>query len=385
MLKIYENNDDTREPTKPTTKPSPHSPIIIRGSYFEDEDEPIIRVTSQEEENDYSSVDELDLDFDLDLDHDSNRADIKEDGNLGVFLYQAILSTIIAIVYTVISMATAPISENFLLTIKTISTNDFSFSDTIYNSVTTFFTYMNEQRPLELNAQLLGEVVEVEEIIDPTPVEVELDEVITPTDDIIEDILVDITTDTTVEESILLEESDSFEEESPIHEVESIPTTATVQDGVELVVPANATLTPIIFAGDITFPIDEYYRVSSGYGFRTNPITKEDEFHTAYDLAANEGTNILAVLDGVVVNSRTNEDLGNYITLDHGSGLTTLYGHCYDLLVESGDTVKQGDIIATVGSTGTSTGNHLHFGMKMDGIYFDPAYVFTGLQPLEGE
>lgn len=366
ILQLYENIQDDDEikdepdtPKEEPIKQSTYQPIIIRGSYFEEDEE---------------SDEKDEVDFDEANFFTDEKDNAKDEGNLGVFLYQAILSTIIAIVYTVSSTIVAPFSQNVLTTVKSVSSDDFSFSGSVYQSVGTFFTYINEQRPIELNAQFFGDLLDLDSDILVVE-EIETDDFVEPIIEIV-DIIEPVEL---VEEENQLPIDETLEQEAPevtdsIDELESIQTNATIQE-----LPVNVTLTPVIFAGDIVFPISDYYYVTSDFGFRVNPITKVDEFHTAYDLAADKGTNILAVLDGTVVESRLGNDLGNFVTLDHGNGLTSLYGHCYELLVKAGDTVKQGDVIATVGSTGTSTGNHLHFGMKMNGIYFDPSYIFDEL------
>lgn len=376
VLQLYDNiqedddeiKDEPKQETESIIKPLAHQPIIIRGSYFEDAED---TVTEKDE-----------LDFDEDYFFTEEKDNPKDEGNLGVFLYQAILSTTIAIIYTISSMVVAPFSQNALTTVKSISTNDFSFSDGVYHSIATFFTYINEQRPIQLNAEFFSDILEPDIFVIE---EIENDDLIEPT---IEEVVEDVAIDETTAEDIAIDEllpntdeatqepseSKEYEDEGENEEKESIQTNAIIQD-----IPVNVTLTPVIFAGDIIFPISDNYYVTSDFGFRTNPVTNEHEFHTAYDLAADQGTNILAVLDGTVVDCRLGNDLGNFITLDHGSGLTSLYAHCYELLVKVGDTVKKGDIIATVGSTGTSTGNHLHFGMKMNGVYFDPSYIFDEL------
>lgn len=360
-------------------------PIIIRGNYYEDEYEPIIKVceentkpSNSNSNSNNNNYEENDDDYQIDLENffkyeEDDILDIeesppkKDEGNLGVFLYQAILATVIAIGYTLISMSFAPISQNILDTIKTTSSNDFSFSTNLYQSVGTFFTFINEQKPLQLNSSIVENILIEENPIENIVVEnIFTEDTSTTFDEII------LNDSNILEDTLINEELDEFElVEITVEPEESITTNATIKE-----VPVNVTLTPIIFAGEITFPISSYYRVTSDFGFRTNPVTQEDEFHTAYDLAADKGTNILSILDGTIVESRLGNDLGYYIIIDHGQGLTSLYGHCDELLVNAGDKVKQGDIIATVGNTGTSTGNHLHFGMKMDGIYFDPSYIF---------
>ena len=101
-----------------------------------------------------------------------------------------------------------------------------------------------------------------------------------------------------------------------------------------------------------------------------------EAFHKGVDIAAPEGTRILAAADGVVEISAQEDAFGNYVKIDHGNGFYTLYAHCSSLVAKEGMHVRAGDVIAYVGSTGNSTGNHLHFAMAKDGVYFDPAYLY---------
>lgn len=125
--------------------------------------------------------------------------------------------------------------------------------------------------------------------------------------------------------------------------------------------------------GQFTFPMAWYYRVSSEFGYRIHPIFGYGHGHTGIDLSADTGTEIYAAYDGVVVLSTYNSAAGNYIAIDHGSTLITMYLHCSKLYVNEGDTVKAGDLIGLVGNTGNSTGPHLHFTVKYNGEYVDPA------------
>ena len=117
---------------------------------------------------------------------------------------------------------------------------------------------------------------------------------------------------------------------------------------------------------------------SSGFGYRMHPIHNEVRFHYGTDFAADSGTVIHAFADGTVLEAGTDEGYGNYVKLDHGNGFVTLYGHCSELLVSSGETVSISQPIALVGSTGQSTGPHLHFELMHDGIYLNPEfYLYT--------
>lgn len=124
--------------------------------------------------------------------------------------------------------------------------------------------------------------------------------------------------------------------------------------------------------GVFCWPAPSYTRISSPYGYRIHPIYKTKKFHSGVDMAAPGGTNILAAADGVVKMAGWNGGYGNCIVIDHGGGVSTLYGHSQRLLVSKGQTVKKGQVIALVGTTGASTGNHLHFEVLLNGKTTDP-------------
>lgn len=115
-------------------------------------------------------------------------------------------------------------------------------------------------------------------------------------------------------------------------------------------------------------------KLTCDYGYRTHPVTGvKNSFHTGIDIGnAPTGTNIYASKSGKVIKAGWNTAYGNMIIIDHGNGISTLYGHASKLLVSVGDTVKQGDIIAKVGSTGYSTGPHLHFEFRENGKSVNP-------------
>lgn len=122
------------------------------------------------------------------------------------------------------------------------------------------------------------------------------------------------------------------------------------------------------------FDFDWTPTVSSRFGFRTHPVSGEtDTFHTGLDLAVPEGTPIRAVQSGVVLQAVNGTDgYGRYVLIQHDNGYQTLYAHCHELLVTSGQKVLMGDVIARVGTTGMSTGNHLHIEVRRDGEFLDP-------------
>lgn len=124
--------------------------------------------------------------------------------------------------------------------------------------------------------------------------------------------------------------------------------------------------------GVFAWPCPSYKRISDEYGNRIHPILGTQQFHNGLDMAAPGGSPILAAYDGDVVAAAYNGSMGNYIMIDHGSGLYTIYMHCSALYVSKGQTVSKGQKIAAVGSTGRSTGNHLHFSVRLNGSYVSP-------------
>lgn len=132
---------------------------------------------------------------------------------------------------------------------------------------------------------------------------------------------------------------------------------------------------PFIGADGFCSPIGEHWRnvVTSEFGSRIDPITGQRRGHTGIDLAVPTGTPIRAALPGTVtVSSYDQGGYGYYIKIDHGNGLSTLYGHCSQLMVSVGRTVEGGTVVAMSGSTGRSTGPHLHFEVRVNGDRVNP-------------
>lgn len=117
-------------------------------------------------------------------------------------------------------------------------------------------------------------------------------------------------------------------------------------------------------------------RYTSPFGYRINPITKEFSFHTGLDIAAPVGSKIRAVYDGTVTRAGEDSRAGKYILIAHSGGLETFYCHCSEILAKVGSVIRQGETIATVGSTGWSTGPHLHFEVRKDTIRYNPIFIF---------
>lgn len=113
-------------------------------------------------------------------------------------------------------------------------------------------------------------------------------------------------------------------------------------------------------------------RISSPFGYRSDPINSLEKKHEGIDIAAPYGADIRAAANGKVIFSGTNGNYGKCIIINHNNGISTLYAHASSLLVKEGQTVKKGDVIAKVGSTGKSTGPHLHFEVRINGTPDDP-------------
>lgn len=124
--------------------------------------------------------------------------------------------------------------------------------------------------------------------------------------------------------------------------------------------------------GMFSWPAPSYTRISDEYGNRIHPILGVQQFHNGIDLAAPGGSAILAAYNGKVVAADYSGSMGNYIMIDHGDGLYTIYMHASALYVSKGASVTKGQKIAAVGSTGRSTGNHLHFSVRLNGSYVSP-------------
>ena len=127
------------------------------------------------------------------------------------------------------------------------------------------------------------------------------------------------------------------------------------------------------------WPLPGYYRLSSLFGYRIHPITGEAHSHTGIDIPAPGNTPILACKSGQVVTSAYHYSYGNYVVIDHGNGNSTLYAHMSSRAVSEGDMVTQGQTIGYVGTTGSSTGNHLHLEVRDNYTRVDPESKFPSL------
>ena len=113
--------------------------------------------------------------------------------------------------------------------------------------------------------------------------------------------------------------------------------------------------------------------LTSTFGYRSSPFTGRRELHKGLDIATRSGTPIIAPADGLVVFAGREGGFGNMIVVDHGYGITTRYGHCSSLEAKLGQKVKRGDVIARIGSTGRSTGPHVHYEVAVNGVSVNPS------------
>ena len=124
--------------------------------------------------------------------------------------------------------------------------------------------------------------------------------------------------------------------------------------------------------GKFNWPLPGYYYISSGYVHRINPVTGKAENHSGIDIPAPAGTYVRAAGSGTVAWAWRSATAGNWVGINHGNGILTVYMHMSGFNCSEGDYVKTGDVIGFVGSTGQSTGNHLHFSVRVDGSYVNP-------------
>lgn len=123
-------------------------------------------------------------------------------------------------------------------------------------------------------------------------------------------------------------------------------------------------------------PLDDY-RMSSNYGMRTHPVLGGLRGHKGIDMAAPTGTPIYATADGMVTKSERFSSYGNFISIEHGAELETRFAHLSRMAVSAGQRVRKGDLIGYVGSTGRSTGPHLHYEVRVAGVAVDPTPYMT--------
>ena len=137
-----------------------------------------------------------------------------------------------------------------------------------------------------------------------------------------------------------------------------------------------AQITNVPSESGFLWPLPGYNTLSSLYGSRKHPVTGRANNHTGIDIPAPRGVKILAAKSGVVTTSKYNNSYGNYVVVSHSDGTSTLYAHMSKRSVSEGQTVKQGATLGLVGTTGSSTGNHLHFEVRINGNRTDPVNYY---------
>lgn len=139
-----------------------------------------------------------------------------------------------------------------------------------------------------------------------------------------------------------------------------------------------AYLSSLNGSGDFKYPLKDYHSISSPYGYRYSPTTGKYELHSGTDFPAPKNTPVLASMDGVVERAEEMGGYGNCVVIRHNAKYTTYYAHNTSFAVKVGESVKQGDVIAYVGSTGNSTGNHCHFEIRVNGKAVDAMDYLEG-------
>jgi len=145
----------------------------------------------------------------------------------------------------------------------------------------------------------------------------------------------------------------------------------------EVLLTAMANSDSEYVGGEFAWPAPGYYTTTSKYGMRFHPILKVYRKHSGHDIATPTGALIIAANDGIVTKATYSYSYGNMIIINHGGGVSTVYAHGSELLAKVGDSVKRGDVIMKAGSTGWSTGPHLHFEIRVNGTTIDPYPYIT--------
>ena len=157
-------------------------------------------------------------------------------------------------------------------------------------------------------------------------------------------------------------------------------TTQFAQINAEILELAANGISTTYIGGVMAWPIPGYTRITSNYGMRTHPITGVYKLHTGVDVGAPIGADFVAANDGIVTKAEYNYAYGNMVIIDHGGGISTLYAHGSEIVVQVGQTVKRGEPVLKVGSTGYSTGPHAHFEVRINGVVTNPLeYITTNI------
>jgi len=172
----------------------------------------------------------------------------------------------------------------------------------------------------------------------------------------------------------------------PEEHVPEAPTEPSEPEAVEVFLAQQAEFSDFDLPASVSFAYEPLYLdfvaplegpVSSPFGFRRHPILREVRFHFGTDIAVYTGTPFVAFADGQVIAAGENDSWGKYILLYHGNGVYTRYAHASAQYVRSGDTVARGEMIGRVGATGAVTGPHLHFELRVDGVYRNPEFYLV--------
>ena len=146
---------------------------------------------------------------------------------------------------------------------------------------------------------------------------------------------------------------------------------AALEARIKLLAAANASGSPYV-GGDFIWPVPGYNKITSKYGMRTHPITGVYKLHTGVDVGAPTGADFVASNKGIVIAAEYNTAYGNFVMIDHGGGIQTLYAHGSQIMVSVGQEVNAGDVVLKIGSTGYATGPHAHFEVRINGTTVEP-------------
>jgi murein DD-endopeptidase MepM/ murein hydrolase activator NlpD len=150
-----------------------------------------------------------------------------------------------------------------------------------------------------------------------------------------------------------------------------------VQAEIEAALAAAKKARSVYVGGDYAWPLPGYAPGNRRFGTQPHPILKVNRMHSGWDVGAPTGVNVLSANSGKVIIAKRNSGYGNYVVVDHGGGNATLYAHLSKISVSVGQSVSKGDVLGKVGSTGLSTGPHLHFEIHKDGAAVNPANYFS--------
>lgn len=135
-------------------------------------------------------------------------------------------------------------------------------------------------------------------------------------------------------------------------------------------IPENVSVHDYKLSQQMVLPLKG--KTTSEFGVRTHPISGDLRFHAGIDIAADEGENIYSAFDGEVIEASFDKWNGNYLKIKHDNNIMTVYCHCKELNVKKGQVIRGGEVVGTVGSTGSSTGPHLHFELRINNISYNP-------------